>query len=230
MASGDSAPSAAATATATPTSTPSSTTRAHAYANAPALAKAVAKIPPGLVNPLCGSLAGLASGIVTCPLDVIKTKLQAQGSFRQQQSVNVQPSSSAIYRGLLGTARTIIQQDGIKGMYRGLGPMMIGYIPTWAVYMGVYDRAKRFFANRFSKSDSSLLPLLVLPISLFTPYLDHPQPAISPSFFCLFLLPMPLPLPLPCPSSTLPLLCTPYDNQANMFKTRNGRATCSLRS
>ena len=116
-----------------------------------AFAKAVAAVPPIWVNPLCGSIAGVASGIVTCPLDVIKTKLQAQGSFRQQLSSKNQPTSGAIYRGLLGTAKTIIQQDGLKGMYRGLGPMVIGYVPTWAVYMGVYDTSKTFFLDYFRK-------------------------------------------------------------------------------
>lgn len=116
-----------------------------AHAPSP-LAHAAAKIPQLWVGPLCGSLSGVASGIVTCPLDVIKTKLQAQGSFRQQN-----PSSVAVYRGLVGTASTIIRHDGIRGMYRGLAPMLYGYIPTWAVYMGVYDQSKRRLAHVFEE-------------------------------------------------------------------------------
>lgn len=36
----------------------------------------------------------------------------------------------------------------MRGMYRGLGPMLLGYLPTWAVYMSVYDASKDYFYNR----------------------------------------------------------------------------------
>ena len=78
------------------------------------------------VNSFSGAMAGMASGIVTCPLDVIKTKLQGQGAFRNPALHGTGAPVSAVYRGLLGTARLIIRQDGLKGMYRGLGPMLLG--------------------------------------------------------------------------------------------------------
>jgi len=114
-----------------------------------------ARFPPASVNSFCGAMAGCASGIVTCPLDVIKTKLQAQGSFRQRQIIQNAPTSSVIYHGLVGTAKTIIQQDGIRGMYRGLGPMLLGYLPTWAVYMSVYDISKQYYYGKIGKTSSS---------------------------------------------------------------------------
>lgn len=109
------------------------------------------KLPNSSINSFCGAAAGMASGIVTCPLDVIKTKLQAQGSFRQQAISNSGTKSSALYHGLIGTARTIIQQDGLRGMYRGLGPMLLGYLPTWAVYMTVYDSSREYYYGQVGK-------------------------------------------------------------------------------
>ena len=104
-----------------------------------------AKLPNSSVNSLCGAAAGVASGIVTCPLDVIKTRLQAQGSFRR--NLNSRIPSAALYNGMIGTAKTIWQQDGVRGMYRGLGPMLLGYLPTWAVYMSVYDASKDYYST-----------------------------------------------------------------------------------
>lgn len=107
-----------------------------------------AKWPPTYVNSFCGALAGVASGVVTCPLDVIKTRLQAQGSFRQADVVRRPPTSGQVYQGLVGTARVIWKEDGVRGMYRGLGPMLLGYLPTWAVYMAVYEKSKDYYYTK----------------------------------------------------------------------------------
>lgn len=114
-----------------------------------ALAVKVSKLPDGPVNALCGASAGVASGIVTCPLDVIKTRLQAQGSFRPRPYAG---PARVVYKGLTGTARTIWREDGIRGLYRGLGPMLLGYIPTWAVYMSTYESTKDLLNERMGRS------------------------------------------------------------------------------
>ena len=107
------------------------------------------QIPEGYVVPLSGGLAGAVSGFVSCPLDVIKTKLQAQGGFRDSKDgIKI---TTAAYRGVQGTAATIWNEEGLRGMYRGLGPMLLGYVPTWAVYLTVYNKAQTFFRTRTGK-------------------------------------------------------------------------------
>ncbi|KAL4809071.1 mitochondrial carrier domain-containing protein [Aspergillus unguis] len=101
-----------------------------------------ARVPDWYVAPFCGASAGVASGIVTCPLDVIKTKLQAQGGFVRRGKM---VEAKTLYRGMLGTGRVIWREDGIRGLYQGLGPMLLGYLPTWAVYLAVYDRSREYY-------------------------------------------------------------------------------------
>lgn len=96
---------------------------------------------------LAGAAGGFTSGIITCPLDVIKTKLQAQGGFRAQQANKPPSATHVVYRGMLGTARVIWREEGLKGMYRGLGPIILGYLPTWAVWFTVYGRSKEYFSQ-----------------------------------------------------------------------------------
>ncbi|KAL4785772.1 mitochondrial carrier domain-containing protein [Aspergillus varians] len=106
------------------------------------------RVPDWYVAPVCGASAGVASGIVTCPLDVIKTKLQAQGGFVRRGKI---VEAKTLYRGMLGTGRVIWREDGIRGLYQGLGPMLLGYLPTWAVYLAVYDRSREYY---YEKTDS----------------------------------------------------------------------------
>ncbi|KAF8319013.1 mitochondrial carrier [Clavulina sp. PMI_390] len=80
-----------------------------------------------------GAGAGLVSSIITCPLDVIKTRLQAQKAARGRID----------YLGVFGLIKHIWLRDGVRGYYRGLGPTILGYIPTWAIYFSVYDGLKR---------------------------------------------------------------------------------------
>jgi solute carrier family 25 folate transporter 32 len=96
-------------------------------------------------NAMAGAAGGFTSGVVTCPLDVIKTKLQAQGGFRAQHNLASNAPGAVVYQGLLGTARVIWREEGLRGMYRGLGPIILGYLPTWAVWFTVYGKSKEFF-------------------------------------------------------------------------------------
>lgn len=104
-------------------------------------------------NALAGAIGGFTSGIVTCPLDVIKTKLQAQGGFTGvQKGQGPQVGHTRVYKGLVGTASVIWKQEGIRGMYRGLGPIIMGYLPTWAVWFTVYNKSKIWLGQYHCKN------------------------------------------------------------------------------
>ncbi|ODV71973.1 mitochondrial carrier [Cyberlindnera jadinii NRRL Y-1542] len=83
---------------------------------------------------LSGALAGFLAGVVVCPLDVAKTRLQAQGT-----------TNSMKYHGITGTLSTIVKEEGVRGLYRGVVPIVLGYFPTWMIYFSVYERAKRVY-------------------------------------------------------------------------------------
>ena len=79
-----------------------------------------------------GAGAGFVASVVTCPLDVVKTRLQAQHLARDAEG----------YEGVRSTIRRIWRQAGVRGFYRGLGPTLGGYLPTWGIYFTVYDMVK----------------------------------------------------------------------------------------
>lgn len=102
-------------------------------------------------NAISGAVGGFTSGIVTCPLDVIKTKLQAQGGYAALNRGR-HVGHPKLYNGLIGSAKVIWREEGIRGLYRGLGPIVMGYLPTWAVYFTVYNKSKGWLSQHYGRS------------------------------------------------------------------------------
>lgn len=48
----------------------------------------------------------------------------------------------------LGTLTRIWSEEGVRGLYRGLGPTIFGYLPTWAIYFTAYDYFKDLVARQ----------------------------------------------------------------------------------
>ncbi|CUM67740.1 uncharacterized protein PRCAT00005445001 [Priceomyces carsonii] len=99
----------------------------------------LSKLSENQIVTLSGAASGFLAGVAVCPLDVVKTRLQAKG--------NLEPSAShtASYGKFLGQFKTILTEEGVRGLYRGLVPVVIGYLPTWTIYFTVYERTKAFY-------------------------------------------------------------------------------------
>lgn len=97
------------------------------------------------ITALSGAVSGFVSGIVVCPLDVAKTRLQAQGL----QSI----AENRYYHGLIGTFKTIVRDEGVRGLYKGLVPIIMGYFPTWMIYFSFYEVCKDFYPKVFPNWD-----------------------------------------------------------------------------
>lgn len=96
------------------------------------------------ITAISGALAGFISGIVVCPLDVTKTRLQAQG---------LNGAENPYYKGIIGTMTTIAKDEGVRGLYKGVVPIVLGYFPTWTIYFSVYEFSKRLYPKWFPNSD-----------------------------------------------------------------------------
>jgi solute carrier family 25 folate transporter 32 len=86
-------------------------------------------LQPEAINAISGAVAGALTATFVCPLDVLKTRLQV---------LKISERTSGIAGGL----RHIVQQEGVKGLYRGLGPTLVALLPNWAVYFTIYDKMK----------------------------------------------------------------------------------------
>jgi solute carrier family 25 folate transporter 32 len=87
---------------------------------------------------LLGAASGFLAGVVVCPLDVVKTRLQAEGA-------RAEGARASARRSFVGEFSHIFRKEGVRGLYRGLVPITVGYLPTWTIYFSIYERAKMFY-------------------------------------------------------------------------------------
>ncbi|KAI8807177.1 mitochondrial carrier domain-containing protein [Cladochytrium replicatum] len=139
---------------------------------------------------IAGGGAGCVAAVATCPLDVVKIRLQNQSSSvpppdltqtHQKRSIfssllarkPPEPSSASVstsavpaaaagtrqpfYTGTFSALHKIYRADGIRGLYRGVGPTVAGYLPTWAIYFTVYDSAKEALSSLSDRTGSDTL-------------------------------------------------------------------------
>ncbi|XP_058109402.1 uncharacterized protein LOC131252743 [Magnolia sinica] len=73
-----------------------------------------------------GGLSGITAASITYPLDLVRTRLAAQRNVMY-------------YRGISHALRTICRDEGIKGLYKGLGATLLGVGPSIAISFSVYE-------------------------------------------------------------------------------------------
>jgi solute carrier family 25 phosphate transporter 23/24/25/41 len=80
-----------------------------------------------------GALSGGVSASVVYPLNVLRTRMQAQGTI-------LHPTT---YSGVGDVARKTIQSEGFRGFYKGLTPNLLKVAPAVSISYIVYENSKR---------------------------------------------------------------------------------------
>ncbi|PVH91275.1 mitochondrial carrier [Periconia macrospinosa] len=123
-----------------------------AYGATSYLENAMTRCSMDTIRCLAGASSGMAASIVTCPLDVIKIKLQGRNGLRLWTLDSISIRRSFQDRGLIGTGRVIWREGGLTAMYQGLGPTMLGYLPRWAIFFASYHRINDSLNSKFEGS------------------------------------------------------------------------------
>ncbi|XP_053547446.1 solute carrier family 25 member 33 [Bombina bombina] len=110
-----------------------------------------------LMHLLAGGCAGTVGAIVTCPLEVIKTRLQSSAvALRPVYYPQVQlgtlsggggvvRQAASVSPGVLQVLKSILEKEGPKSLFRGLGPNLVGVAPSRAIYFASYSKSKEQF-------------------------------------------------------------------------------------
>ncbi|XVF17958.1 hypothetical protein REPUB_Repub10bG0169900 [Reevesia pubescens] len=95
-----------------------------------------------------GAVAGFASVAAMYPLDIVRTRFQVNDG-----RVNNFPS----YKNTFHAIFTITRLEGLKGLYAGFSPAVLGSTVSWGLYFFFYGRAKqRYSKNREEKLSPGL--------------------------------------------------------------------------
>lgn len=106
---------------------------------------------------LCAAAtAGVVTGTATCPIWVVKTRLQLDKSHAERANASTGTADAARrYRNAWDCTVQTVRHEGIRGLYRGLGASYLGVAEStlqWVLYeqmkLGLAAREQRLVASR----------------------------------------------------------------------------------
>jgi len=124
------------------------------------------------IHLLAGGVGGTVGAMVTCPLEVLKTRLQSSAatfhpspvyvtspvsthsigspnlvgfqsqSYNALELSNMPPNRPRVSLGIYVCLRHIVETEGLRGLFKGLGPNLVGVAPSRALYFFAYANMK----------------------------------------------------------------------------------------
>eukprot|EP01117_Protostelium_nocturnum_P001011 TRINITY_DN11331_c0_g1_i1.p1 TRINITY_DN11331_c0_g1~~TRINITY_DN11331_c0_g1_i1.p1 ORF type:complete len:320 (+),score=53.49 TRINITY_DN11331_c0_g1_i1:140-1099(+) len=90
---------------------------------------------------VCGATAGAISAMVTCPMDVIKTRIQVESK-----------KSEGAYKGGLDALRRIMKEEGFGAFTKGMTARILWIAPGTAITIGLYEQFKSIILKNSRKT------------------------------------------------------------------------------
>eukprot|EP00611_Tribonema_gayanum_P006405 TRINITY_DN156_c0_g1_i2.p1 TRINITY_DN156_c0_g1~~TRINITY_DN156_c0_g1_i2.p1 ORF type:complete len:863 (-),score=317.71 TRINITY_DN156_c0_g1_i2:471-3059(-) len=115
-----------------------------------------------MVHFLLGAIAGGTGAAAVYPIDLVKTRMQAQRTIIAKGGGGTD-IAQALYKNSLDCFRQTFRNEGLRGLYRGLPPQLVGVAPEKAIKLTVNDLLRDAFTNRDKiGQDRIYFPLEVL--------------------------------------------------------------------
>ncbi|KAK9077712.1 hypothetical protein SSX86_006049 [Deinandra increscens subsp. villosa] len=102
-----------------------------------------------MVDLLAGSAAGGTAILCTYPLDLARTKL-AHEVVDAKASLGNGPGNRK--SGIKSVIGSVYRENGMRGLYRGIGPTLMGILPYAGMRFCVYEELKRHVSEEHQRS------------------------------------------------------------------------------
>ncbi|EOO00393.1 putative calcium dependent mitochondrial carrier protein [Phaeoacremonium minimum UCRPA7] len=93
-------------------------------------------IPGNFVTGIIGATSGAFGATVVYPLNVLRTRLQTQGTVMHPPT----------YTGIWDVAQKTLRNEGVRGMYKGLTPNLLKVAPALSITWVVYENSKKLLS------------------------------------------------------------------------------------
>jgi solute carrier family 25 (mitochondrial phosphate transporter), member 23/24/25/41 len=85
-----------------------------------------------VVTASIGAASGAISATVVYPINLLRTRLQAQGTVLHKET----------YTGIMDVTRRTVRNEGIKGLFKGVTPNLLKVAPAVSISYVVYENCK----------------------------------------------------------------------------------------
>lgn len=101
---------------------------------------------------IAGGIGGMAGCVVTCPLDLVKTRLQSDG-YKAYLHTHSPSTAKFIYNSILSPFKilgNVYRTEGFRALFKGLGPGLIGSVPARSINFFTYGLTKDLYSKTFN--------------------------------------------------------------------------------
>lgn len=92
--------------------------------------------PGSFLTALIGGFSGAFGASIVYPLNLLRTRLQAQGTRQHPPT----------YNGWTDVLAKTLKNEGYKGLYKGITPNLLKVVPSVSITYVVYEKAKGVLA------------------------------------------------------------------------------------
>ncbi|OAF70029.1 Calcium-binding mitochondrial carrier protein Aralar1 [Intoshia linei] len=107
---------------------------------------AIIQAKKGIFNFVLGGIAGGIGAMAVYPIDLVKTRMQ-----NQRKHINIK-IDEILYKSSVDCAKKVLRHEGLRGLYRGLLPQLVGVAPEKAIKLTVND----FMRSKLRRGDEVL--------------------------------------------------------------------------
>ena len=90
-------------------------------------------LPGSFATGLIGACSGAFGASIVYPLNVLRTRLQAQGTVLHPPT----------YTGLVDVTVKTIKKEGFRGLFKGITPNLLKVVPSVSITYVVYENSKK---------------------------------------------------------------------------------------